>query len=270
MSHDPQLKIIKPDNAAAGTPVISSRDFNVWHRDAQILYDFTVDFQPRSINCVIGPSGGGKSTFIRSINRINDGVAGFDHAGTLTFNNQDIHAQEVDINDLRSLIGMVFQKPCVFPDSIFNNVLFGRQDLKTLSSREQHHIVEENLRAVALWDETSHRLHSPARELSIGQQQRLCIARTLAVGPEVILFDEPTSALDPVSTRAIETLMLSLKTRYTIIFVTHNIQQARRIADYLVFICAGRIIEQGAADQMLSNPADPQTRNYLDDEFCQC
>jgi len=270
MSRDPHLQIIEPRAEQDETPVITSHQFNVWYRDVQILHDINVHFHPRSIHCIIGPSGGGKSTLIRSINRINDGIAGFSNAGELKYEGRDINDSSLDVTWLRTRIGMVFQKPTVFPKSISENVLFGRQDMKQLSAREKHHIVETRLREVSLWRETAHRLHDRATALSIGQQQRLCIARTLAIEPKVILFDEPTSALDPVSTRAIEDLMLALKRQYTIVFVTHNIQQARRIADHLVFICEGHIIEQGPAERLFSNPARAQTRTYLNEEYCNC
>lgn len=270
MSHDPQLRIIKPQAQQDAAPVIASHQFNVWHREVQILHDINIHFHPRSIHCIIGPSGGGKSTLIRSINRINDGIAGFSHTGELTYEGRNINDPALDVTWLRTRIGMVFQKPSVFPKSIYENVLFGRQDLNQLAAQEKHRIVETNLRAVSLWQETAHRLHDQAGSLSIGQQQRLCIARTLAINPAVILFDEPTSALDPVSTRAIEELMLALKQQYTIVFVTHNIQQARRIADHLVFLCEGRIIEQGPAEKMFTHPAQTQTRTYLNEEYCSC
>lgn len=270
MTHSPQLTIVSTDASTGIKPVLSIENLNVWHEDVHILHDINLQIKPCSITCIIGPSGGGKSTLIRSLNRINDGLEGFSHQGTIHYSGNNIHAKHIDVNQLRTKIGMVFQKPTVFPKSIFENVLFGRQDLKSLSRKELLQIVEENLKAVSLWNETAHRLDDKATSLSVGQQQRLCIARTLAIKPDVILFDEPTSALDPLSTRAIEELMLTLKKQFTIVFVTHNIPQAKRIADTLVFICDGQIIEQGSAERLFAEPKNPQTRSYLQEEFCAC
>lgn len=253
---------------------IEINGFNAWFNDFHVLKDICIGFREKSINCIIGPSGSGKSTLIRSINRINDDVDGFVHHGDIHFNGyvrgRSIYHKDVDANHLRTNIGMVFQKPCVFPKSIYENALFGVKYLKKLSKHEKLEIVEKNLKAVSLWKEVSNRLHEKATTLSIGQQQRLCIARTLAVAPTVILLDEPTSSLDPVSTYAIEKLMLQLKEHYTIIFITHNIVQAKRIADYLVFMCEGQVIEEGTKDKLFSNPGRQQTRDYLSNEFCEC
>lgn len=256
-------------------PVIEIGNFNVWFNDIHILRDLNVRFRENQITCIIGPSGSGKSTLIRSINRINDDIEGFAYKGEIILNNGHISVQNIyhngtDVNFLRTQVGMVFQKPCVFPKSIYENVLFGIKYLKKLSRQEKQQIVEENLKAVSLWKEVSNRLHDKAATLSIGQQQRLCIARTLAVKPSVILLDEPTSSLDPISTYAIENLMLQLKRQYTIIFVTHNIVQAKRIADYIVFICEGRIIEHGTKEKLFSNPDEQQTVDYLSNEYCEC
>jgi len=249
---------------------ININQLNVYFDDIQVLKDIQVDFLKNKINCIIGPSGSGKSTLIRSINRINDDVQGFKANGKVLFDNNNIYQENIDVTSLRTKIGMVFQKPCVFPTSIYNNVLFGIQHLKKLAKQEKNQLVEENLKAVSLWKEVAHRLHDKASSLSIGQQQRLCIARTLAVQPKVILLDEPTSSLDPISTQAIETLLLHLKEKYTLIFVTHNIQQANRIADQLIFMCEGKIIEQGAKEKLFSKPKQAQTKAYLNDEYCDC
>ncbi|ODS31355.1 MAG: ABC-type phosphate transport system ATPase component [Candidatus Scalindua rubra] len=254
--------------------IIGIKDFNAWFNDFHVLKDVCVGFREKSINCIIGPSGSGKSTLIRSINRINDDVDGFIHQGDVLFNGhihgRSIYHKDVDVNHLRTKVGMVFQKPCVFPKSIYENALLGVKYLKKLSKHEKLRIVEENLNAVSLWKEVSNRLHEKATTLSIGQQQRLCIARTLAVKPTVILLDEPTSSLDPVSTYAIEKLMLQLKEQYTIIFITHNIVQAKRIADYLVFMCEGQVIEEGTKEKLFSNPDKQQTKDYLSNEYCEC
>ncbi|MFQ5685259.1 MAG: phosphate ABC transporter ATP-binding protein [Candidatus Scalindua sp.] len=254
--------------------IVEIKDFNAWFNDFHVLKDVCVGFRGNSINCIIGPSGSGKSTLIRSINRINDDVDGFIHQGGVFFNGhipgRSIYHKDVDVNHLRTKVGMVFQKPCVFPKSVYENALLGVKYLKKLSKHEKLKIIEENLHAVSLWKEVSNRLHEKATTLSIGQQQRLCIARTLAVKPTVILLDEPTSSLDPVSTYAIEKLMLQLKEYYTIIFITHNIVQAKRIADYLVFMCEGQVIEVGTKEKLFTNPDKQQTKDYLSNEYCEC
>lgn len=266
-------KALKPTLSVVGKTqkeIIEFKNFQVWINENHILDNIELTIPENEITCIIGPSGSGKSTLIRSINRINDEVSGIITQGEILFNGSSINAVDVDVAQLRSRIGMVFQKPCIFPKSIKENVLFGIQHLKKLSKLEKLKIAEENLKAVSLWKEVAHRLNDKAISLSIGQQQRLCIARTLAIKPEVILLDEPTSSLDPVSTRAIEDMMVKLKKDYTIVFVTHNIKQAKRIADNLVFICDGKLIEQGPTSKMISCPSSPQTRAYLTDEYCDC
>ena len=251
------------------TPCIQVRQFNAWFDQIQVLKDINLKFNQHQINCIIGPSGSGKSTLIRSINRINDDISTFKHQGEILFKGNNIFAEQ-DVTTIRKQFGMVFQKPCVFPNSIRENVLFALQFNKTLSLQQRQALLEEKLKAVTLWNEVQQRLDSSATELSLGQQQRLCIARTLAVNPQVLLLDEPTSSLDPVSSRAIEDLMLQLKDRYTIIFVTHNILQAKRIADRLILICDGKVIEQGGKEQLFNNPAKQQTWDYLNNEYCYC
>jgi phosphate transport system ATP-binding protein len=270
MKHQAALKIAQPESQQAPTSAVEVSGFHVWHRDTHILNDIHVSFQYHRINCIIGPSGSGKSTLIRSINRINDEVEGFTFKGAIHLDGKNIYDKSVDATRLRTEVGMVFQKPCVFPKSICENVLFGIQHLRKLSRQEKLQIVEDNLRSVFLWKEVSHRLNDKASSLSIGQQQRLCIARTLAVKPKVILLDEPTSSLDPVSARAIEELMLELKKEYTIVLVTHNIQQAKRIADNLIFMCEGQIIEQGPKQKLFNKPEKKQTKQYLNEEYCEC
>ncbi|RKS42830.1 phosphate transport system ATP-binding protein [Gillisia mitskevichiae] len=250
--------------------IIQIKDLQIWINESRILNNITLSIPKNEITCIIGPSGSGKSTLIRSINRINDEVPGISTQGEIIFNGLSINNKNIDLAQLRTQIGMVFQKPCVFPKSIKENVLFGIPHLKKISKLEKFQIAEENLKAVSLWKEVAHRLHDKAISLSLGQQQRLCIARTLAIKPEVILLDEPTSSLDPISARAIEDMMVRLKKKYTIIFVTHNLQQAKRIADNLVFICDGKLIEQGPASKMLSCPSNPETKAYVTDEYCEC
>ncbi len=270
MNKQISLKLINSLPADQNEAILETIAFNAWFGDKHILTDIDIAFKKHRINCIIGPSGGGKSTLIRCINRLNDDVPDFKIQGGIHFNGQNSYDVNVDVTQLRSRIGIVLQKPCVFPKSISENVLFGIQHLRKLSKRDKRNIVEQNLTAVSLWKEVAHRLDDKAESLSIGQQQRLCIARTLAVNPEVILLDEPTSALDPVATRAIETLLLKLKTQYTLIFVTHNILQAKRIADKLVFLCDGQVVEQGDKEQLFNNPRNTRTRDYLQDEYCAC
>ncbi len=268
MNQPLKLKIYEPEEKALTT--INVKNFQVWFEQTQVLKGIDIAFQKNKVNCIIGPSGSGKSTLIRGLNRINDGVKGYQCKGEVYFEGHDILKRNVDVTRLRSEIGMVFQKPCVFPKSIAENVLFGVQQISQLSKHAKAQLVEDCLKSVALWKEVSHRLQDKATSLSIGQQQRLCIARTLAVKPKVILLDEPTSALDPVSTRAIENLLLKLKEKYTLIFVTHNIQQAKRISDYLIFMCEGKVIEQGPKQKIFCQPEKKKTQQYLNEEYCDC
>jgi phosphate transport system ATP-binding protein len=270
MTHSTRLRIVQPGILPEAAPAVNLEDFHVWFGEAHILRGIDVGLQEYRINCIVGPSGSGKSTLIRSINRMNDEAADYSFKGAIYVNGENILDKSVNVARLRTVIGMVFQKPCVFPKSVSENVLFGIQHLKKLSRQEKLQIVEDHLKSTYLWKEVSHRLHDNAVSLSIGQQQRLCIARALAVKPKVILLDEPTSSLDPVSTRAIEDLMLELKQKYTIVFVTHNIQQAQRVADHLIFMCNGRIIEQGTKQKLFSTPEKDQTRKYLNEEYCDC
>ncbi len=263
MKDQASLKIIPLESDSGENAFIEVANFDVWYNDAHVLHGVDLSFPEKEITCIIGPSGSGKSTLIRSINRINDGVEGYSIEGSISINGQNIFDRSTDVVELRSKVGMVFQKPCVFPKSISENVLFGVRNQKKLSRHEALSIVEDNLKSVSLWDEVSHRLNDKASSLSIGQQQRLCMARTLAMQPEVILLDEPTSSLDPVSTRAIEEMMLSLKDKYTLIFVTHNIQQAKRIADNVVFISRGKVVESGLAEDVLNKPSATETEEYI-------
>jgi phosphate transport system ATP-binding protein len=270
MKTNSQLKIVSSKSFAESDSALQTEKLNVWINNTHILDNISVKIPKNRITCIIGPSGSGKSTLVRSFNRINDDVEGFCSEGQLLFNNEDIYDPKTDVAILRSKVGMVFQKPCVFPKSISENVLFGIKRQKKLSAIEKLQIVEENLKAVSLWKEVSHRLNDSAASLSIGQQQRLCVARCLAVKPEIILMDEPTSSLDPVSARVVEQTILDLKKNFTIIFVTHNIQQAERVADQLIFLCDGKIIEQGPVNKLFQNPEKQQTKEYLKNEFCDC
>jgi phosphate transport system ATP-binding protein len=259
-------QVVIEDNHASSIEV---RRYNAWFDQNKVLRDINLQFNQHQINCIIGPSGSGKSTLIRSVNRINDDIASFKCQGEILFTGNNILVEK-NVPAMRKQFGMVFQKPCVFPNSIRENVLFGLQFDKTLTQQQRFIILQEKLTAAALWDEVQYRLDAQATDLSLGQQQRLCLARTLAVNPQVLLLDEPTSSLDPMSSRAIEDLMLQLKDHYTIIFVTHNILQAKRIADRLIFICDGQVIEQGDKEQLFKNPAKQQTWDYLNNEYCYC
>lgn len=249
---------------------VELQDINVWYKNLQILKDINIGVLKNSVTCIIGPSGGGKSTLIKSINRINDETDGFLLKGSLFLNGEDVYSAKTDISEVRRKIGMVFQKPTVFPRSIRENVLFGIHHYKKLSKNEADEIAEANLKAASLWNEVSNRLNEKATTLSIGQQQRLCIARTLAVKPEVILLDEPTSALDPASSAAIENLILNLKKEYTIINVTHNLEQAKRIADNVIFLCDGKVIESADNKTFFNSPSLTQTRDYINTLSCVC
>ena len=262
----PELRLVgQPEHQ----PAIRLENFQAWFGETCVVHDATLDFPKNKITCLVGPSGSGKSTLIRSLNRINDDLSDYTMKGRVLINDNCHHESFKDITDLRSKVGMVFQRPCVFPCSIKDNVLFGVRD-KSLSKLDKAALVEESLKSAALWKEVSHRLNSPAHTLSLGQQQRLCIARTLAVKPEILLLDEPTASVDPASARALENVIKTLKENFTIIMVTHDIRQTKRIADHVVFLCEGEIIEAGPTGQMFSKSAKPKTRTYLSEEFCDC
>jgi len=248
---------------------VSFQNFGAWFDNNCILSNISIDVPHRSVTCIVGPSGSGKSTLLRSLNRINQDTAGFSTRGEMKVAGKSIINDFPDITDLRRHVGMVFQRPCVFPCSIAGNVLFGVRD-KKLSETDKKELIEEVLRAASLWPEVHNRLEDSAMSLSLGQQQRLCMARTLAVKPEVILLDEPTASVDPVSARSIEESIKALSNRYTIIMVTHDIRQTRRIADHVVFLCDGEMIESGNCEHMFSADASKKTQEYLNEEFCDC
>ena len=225
-----------------------------------------MEIEKNEITAFIGPSGCGKSTFLKSLNRMNDMVAGCKITGKVTLNGQDIY-KGMDVNDLRRRVGMVFQKPNPFPMSIYDNIAYGPRTHGIRNKAKLDEIVEESLRNAAIWDETKDRLKKSALGMSGGQQQRLCIARALAVKPEILLMDEPTSALDPISTSKIEDLCMELKKDYTIVMVTHNMQQAARISDKTAFFLLGEVIEYGNTDQIFSMPKDTRTENYISGRF---
>ncbi len=233
----------------------------------QALKNIDIDIPERRITALIGPSGCGKSTFLKTLNRMNDLIPSVTISGEVTYEGQNIYAPNVDVNELRKNVGMVFQKPTPFPMSIYDNIAYGPRTHGIRNRAMLDEIVERSLRAAAIWDEVSDRLKKNALGLSGGQQQRLCIARALAVEPKVLLMDEPTSALDPISTSKIEELALQLKEKYTIIIVTHNMQQAVRISDNTAFFLLGELVEADTTEKIFSQPSDKRTEDYITGRF---
>jgi phosphate transport system ATP-binding protein len=247
--------------------LVSSEGFSLYYGAKAGVKDITMDIYPRSVTAIIGPSGCGKSTFLRSINRMNDLIPHVRAEGRLIVNGHDIYDKRVNLVNLRQQVGMVFQKPNPFPKSIFDNIAYGPKLQGTGKRSKLQQIVEESLRAAALWDEVRDDLKKSALALSGGQQQRLCIARALATKPKILLMDEPCSALDPVATGRIEDLIEQLKTDYTIVIVTHNMQQAARVSDRAAFFCLGELIEYDFTSRIFSNPAKKQTEDYITGRF---
>ncbi len=247
--------------------IISVNDLCLWYGKQQALKDICVEIEAHSITALIGPSGCGKSTFLKTLNRMNDLVPDVKITGSVRYRGEDIYAPGTDVNELRRQIGMVFQKPNPFPISIYDNIAYGPRTHGVRSRARLDDIVERSLRDAAIWDEVKDRLKKNALGLSGGQQQRLCIARALAVEPEVLLMDEPTSALDPISTSRIEELAMQLRGKYTIVIVTHNMQQAVRISDNTAFFLLGELVEYGGTEQMFSQPADKRTEDYITGRF---
>ena len=247
--------------------IITAKDLCLWYGTTQALKNINIKIPERSITALIGPSGCGKSTFLKTLNRMNDLIPTVRIEGTVTYGGQDIFAPSVDVNDLRKEIGMVFQKPNPFPMSIYDNIAYGPRTHGIKNKIQLDDIVEEALQGAAIWDEVKDRLKKSALGLSGGQQQRLCIARALAVEPKVLLMDEPTSALDPISTSRIEDLAMELKEQYTIVIVTHNMQQAVRISDNTAFFLLGELVEFGDTEQMFSQPQDKRTEDYITGRF---
>ncbi len=247
--------------------IISVQNLNLWYGSNQALYDVSMELPKNQITAFIGPSGCGKSTFLKTLNRMNDLVDGVRIQGKIFYDGQDIYAPQVDTTWLRKEIGMVFQKPNPFPMSIYDNIAYGPRLQGIRAKVKLDEIVETSLRGAAIWDEVKDRLNKSALGLSGGQQQRLCIARALAVEPKVLLMDEPTSALDPISTSKIEELASELKKNYTIIMVTHNMQQAARISDKTAFFLLGKMIEFDSTEQLFSMPKDKRTEDYITGRF---
>ena len=247
--------------------ILSVENMCLWYGSHQALHDINIEIPEKSITALIGPSGCGKSTFLKTLNRMNDLVPDVKITGSVKYKDMDIFDPGVDVSELRRQIGMVFQKPNPFPMSIYDNIAYGPRTHGVRNKAKLDDIVERSLRGAAIWDEVKDRLKKNALGLSGGQQQRLCIARALAVEPDVLLMDEPTSALDPISTSKIEELAVELKEKYTIVIVTHNMQQAVRISDNTAFFLLGELVEYGNTEQMFSQPKDKRTEDYITGRF---
>lgn len=246
--------------------IIEIKNFNVHYGDFHAIKDVNLNIEKNKVTAFIGPSGCGKSTLLKSINRMNDLVESFSKEGEMLLEGKDIY-QKYDEYLLRKEVGMVFQQPNPFPKSIYDNVAFGPRTHGITDKKELDRIVEESLKKAAIWDEVKDKLHKPATEVSGGQQQRICIARAIAVKPKVILLDEPTSALDPIATNKIEDLIFELKKDYTIVIVTHSMQQAARVSDNTAFFYLGELVEFGSTDQIFANPREERTENYISGRF---
>jgi len=247
--------------------IIKTEHLNLWYGEKQALHDITMSIRPNKITALIGPSGCGKSTLIRCFNRMNDVIDKCKITGKIFFHGNDIYRPEADAVEVRKKIGMVFQKPNPFPKSIYENVAYGSKVQGITNKNELDEIVENSLKNAAIWEEVKDRLHESAMGLSGGQQQRLCIARSLSIEPEMILMDEPCSALDPIATAKIEDLMTGLKKKYTVIIVTHNMQQAARVSDYAAYMYLGKLIEFGETEQIFEDPHEELTEKYITGRF---
>jgi phosphate transport system ATP-binding protein len=256
-----------PEAAQQTSPLIRCRDFSVWYEDFEAVKKMNIDIPRGEVTAIIGPSGCGKSTFLNAINRMTDLIPGCHTTGSMKLDDQEVYSGKIDVVWLRRRVGMVFQKPNPFPKSIYANVAYGPKLHGKRSTAELDHIVERSLSEAGLWNEVKDRLHANAMGLSGGQQQRLCIARALAIEPEVVLLDEPTSALDPRATSHIEDLLDALRGRYTIIIVTHNMQQAARVSDYTLYMYEGENIEFNRTVQLFTNPEREETENYITGRF---
>jgi phosphate transport system ATP-binding protein len=257
----------QPATAAAAAPFIEIEDVSLYYGASKALKNISFNLEEKVVTAFIGPSGCGKSTLLRCLNRMNDLIDGVRIEGTMKIGGHDIYASDVDVIELRKRVGMVFQKSNPFPKSIYENVAYGLRLHGVKAKSDLDSRIEESLRASALWDEVKDRLHSSALGLSGGQQQRLCIARAIAIKPEVILMDEPASALDPIATSRIEDLILDLKKEFTIVIVTHNMQQAARISDQTAFFYIGELVEFGATSKIFTNPSQKRTEDYVSGRF---
>ena len=256
-----------PDDSTRNTALLETDKLSLFYGQAQALKSISLSIRERMITAFIGPSGCGKSTLIRCFNRMNDLIGGVRIEGSVRIGSQDIHARDVDVIELRKRVGMVFQKSNPFPKSIYENIAYALRLQGVTTRSELDEIVERSLRGAALWDEVKDRLHESALKLSGGQQQRVCIARAIAIEPEIILMDEPASALDPVATAKVEDLILELKEEFTIVIVTHNMQQAARISDYTAFFYLGELVEYDTTNKIFTNPARKQTEDYVTGRF---
>ena len=246
---------------------VETKNLNLWFKENHVLKDINLTIKENAVTAIMGPSGCGKSTLIRSMNRMNDVISGCRVTGEVYVDGENVYADGTNVYDLRRRVGMVFQRPNPFPKSIFENVAFGPKIHKIASGKKLEEIVEKSLRGAALWGEVKDRLNDSAFSLSGGQQQRLCIARALAVEPEVILMDEPCSALDPASTAKIEVLIRELSEKYTVIIVTHNLQQAARVSDFTAFLYVGELIEYGDTEKVFEDPKSELTEKYITGKF---
>jgi len=263
---DASVTFVSPDLRTNGEPVLRAQDVHLWYGQQQALHNVSIDILKHKITAIIGPSGCGKSTLLRCFNRMNELITGVRVQGQVLFHDENIYAPNVDSVEVRRRIGMVFQKPNPFPKSIYENVAFGLRINGFRGELDDH--VERALRKAALWDEVKESLHKKTGyDLSGGQQQRLCIARALAVDPEVILMDEPCSALDPIATAKIEDLLLEIKANYTVVIVTHNMQQAARVSDYTAFMHLGKLVEYGLTKKIFENPDKQETEDYITGKF---
>lgn len=257
-------KIIQKENNIK----MQVKNLNFYYEANQVLKNINLIVKSNAVTAIIGPSGCGKSTFIRTLNRMNDIISGTKIEGDILFNHKNIYAEDIDVVEIRRKIGMVFQRPNPFPKSIFENVAYGLKINGLIKNKDElRERVEDSLQAAALWEEVKDRLNTPALDLSGGQQQRLCIARALAIKPEVILFDEPCSALDPIATAKIEELIQKLKEKYTIVIVTHNMQQAARVSDLTAFLMLGELIEFDKTEKIFTNPSQKITEDYITGRF---
>jgi len=258
-----------PRSSAARRPVgeLRAEDYSFWYGPRQTLFNVSLQVKPQIVTALIGPSGCGKSTFLRSINRLQELLPGTRHTGDITFDGTSVFEASMDAVELRRRIGMVFQRPNPFPKSVFDNVAYGPRVSGSAAERDLPEVVERSLRQSALWDEVKDRLDDAGTSLSGGQQQRLCIARAIANQPEVLLMDEPCSALDPIATQRIEELLVDLKRDYTIVIVTHNMQQAARVSDVTGFFYLGQLVEFGTTEQIFTSPKDERTEAYITGRF---
>jgi len=265
----PETQTTRDQQAVGRAPTkMSATDLNLWYGETQALHGINLDMPAQEVTALIGPSGCGKSTFLRCLNRMNDLIPQVRIKGGVALDGEDIYDPSVDVVQLRTFVGMVFQKPNPFPKSIYENIAYAPRLHGTGTSRsELDDLVESSLKRAGLWNEVADRLDTPGTELSGGQQQRLCIARAIAVNPEVILMDEPASALDPLATATVEELIHELKDNYTIVIVTHNLQQAARVAGYTAFFHMGQIVEVNDTDTLFTNPAEQRTEDYITGRF---